>query len=172
MCVYMVWVHVYVCMCMICICALCVHVRCVYVCVLCAYCIVYVYVWCVCVYCVYVWCMYCVVCAYMMCMCLYCTYYDVCMGMRVLWCACMEVRLRHLSLSLSPFCDSLLVTSAMHQAIWPRGFWEASCLYVLAIGVLILQRIQLTQALGIQALVCTFARQVFPQAQSIALRSP
>lgn len=69
-------------------------------------------------------------------------------------------------------CDSLLLTSAMHQAIWPRGFWEVSCLYVPAIDALVLQRIQLTQALGIQALVCTFARQVFPQSQSIALRSP
>ena len=98
----------------------------------------------------------------------------VCMGMCVLWCACMEVggQTQVFVFALYLVCDSLLLTSAMHQAIWPRGFWEASCLYVLAIDVLILQRIQLTQALGIQALVCTFARQVFPQAQSIAVRSP
>lgn len=98
-------------------------------------------------------------------MCVYCTYYDVCMGMCVLWCACMEVRgqTQAFVFALYLVCDSLLLTSAMHQVIWPRGFWEASCLYVLAIGTLILQRIQLTQALGIQALVCIFARQVFPR---------
>ena len=86
----------------------------------------------------------------------------------------MEVRgqTRAFVFALYLVCDSLLLTSAMHQVIWPKGFWEASCLYVLAIGALILQRIQLTQALGIQALVCIFARQVFPPSQSIALRSP